>query len=96
MAVTCIDWGQTRYISTHGNQYYENNPILGRHPSLDKVNTLVPLGIIGHAVIAAALPKHYTIFGFDVHPRLIWQGVWIGIEIDAVASNFKTGIKYEF
>jgi hypothetical protein len=34
-----VDWGQTRNIAFHPDDYHEFNPILGRHPSAGTVNT---------------------------------------------------------
>ena len=59
-----VDWLQTRYISTHSIKFHEVNPILGKHPSIGKVNMVMGASLIGHWLISYILPKHY---------RRIWQ-----------------------
>lgn len=86
-AITVIDWGQTLHISKRPDRYRETNEILGSHPSRNKVNTLIPLGIVTHTTISFLLPPTY---------REIWQLIWIGIEIQAVQSNFSIGVKIDF
>ncbi len=80
-ALSVVDWMQT--ISFTRQDYAEGNPILGKHPSRARVNTLVPLAIIGHAVVARLLPKPC---------RQAWQLAGIWIEADAVRSNYVAGV----
>ena len=82
-----VDWGQTRDIARGPARFTETNPILGRHPTLRQVDTLVPLGICIHALIAWALPQKY---------RRYWQYVWIGIETQAVHSNYRSEVRISF
>lgn len=87
VTLTVIDWGQTRGIALHPNQYRETNPLLGSHPSITKVDTFIPAGIIIHGVISMALPPKY---------RAYWQAVWIGVEGGAVWHNANLGLKINF
>lgn len=41
------DWGQTRYISQHPDQYRENNPILGPHPTQRNVDLFFLTQLVG-------------------------------------------------
>jgi len=84
---TIIDWGQTRDIAKHPQEYHEINPVLGRHPSLDTVDILIPAGIVAHGIISMALPPKY---------RIYWQAVFIGIEGFTVLSNYNIGLRIDF
>lgn len=86
VVLTIMDWRQTRDIQNHP-VLYETNRVLGRHPSARRINTYIPLSIIAHAAIAAALPKPY---------RTIWQSIWIGIELNAVNNNASLGLSIHF
>ena len=82
-----VDWGQTRTIAKNSNKYSELNPILGKHPSIGKVNTYFLTTLVGHTAISYMLPKKY---------RRYWQVVWIGLEAGTVAHNYSVGIKTSF
>ena len=89
LAVTTVDWMQTRWMTRHdwqwdGEYHKEMNPILGSHPSIKKVDTLIPLGMVAHTLVSMALPPDY---------RRIWQCVWIGIEGAYVYNNYNIGVK---
>jgi hypothetical protein len=79
---TMIDWKQTLNI-VKDDRYYEINPILGKHPSRERVNTLIPLGIAAHWLIAWWLPKEY---------RATWQGGWLLVETTAIVHNYSVGL----
>jgi hypothetical protein len=85
--LTIVDWGQTRDIAKHPQQYSEMNPLLGKHPSLDKVDILIPTGIVAHGIISMALPPKY---------RRYWQVIFIGIEGVAVLQNYNAGLRIDF
>ena len=87
VALTVVDWGQTRNIVNSKGEYSEINPILGRHPSMGKVDTLIPAGIITHGLIAMALPPKY---------RRYWQVFFIGFESANVISNYQAGLRVDF
>jgi hypothetical protein len=79
VTVTTIDWMQTINFTQHKPWYQkELNPILGERPSRARVNTLIPLAILGHAAVSVLLPKNL---------RTIWQGVTLGFEIITVSNN---------
>lgn len=75
--LVCIDWAQTKKFRHRGGE--ETNPILGKYPSEERVDTLIASALISHAVISYLLPKKL---------RYIWQTVLIRSEIDAVNHNF--------
>jgi hypothetical protein len=82
-----IDMAQTIKIADNPDKYYERNPLLGEHPSKEKVVGYFMGGIIAHTAIAMALPPNY---------RRIWQCVWIGVESLAIYHNYSVGVKLEF
>lgn len=88
MGVTSMDWSQTQQIANNPGTRAESNPFLGGpHPSLANVNTIIPISMGLHALIAYALPKPY---------REIWQMAWIGIETRQVVGNVSAGLRIRF
>jgi hypothetical protein len=87
VALTGIDWMQTRKIAKNPDDYYERNPILGEHPSTEKVDIYFPACIAAHTMVAMALPPEY---------RKWWQYVAIGVEAGVVASNLSIGLGVGF
>jgi hypothetical protein len=83
LTMLLIDWGQTRYIATHPDQFRENNPLLGRHPSLLTVDVYFTTAIILIAVITWILPKQY---------RIWWLGGIALLETGLVIHNHSIGI----
>ena len=81
------DMAQTLYIADNPDRFYEMNPLLGEHPSKEKVVGYFMGGIIAHTAIAMALPPKL---------RRIWQCVWIGVESLAIYHNYSVGVKLEF
>ena len=79
------DWMQTRQAISEGMK--ELNPILGEHPSMGKIDTIVGLSLMGHILISGLLPKPY---------RTIFQYITIGIESGAVIHNYNAGVRIEF
>jgi len=86
LAIKTIDWLQTKEIARNPD-YYEINPILGKHPSQNEVDLYFACSAIGHTVVAYYLPKKY---------RRIWQYVFIGISTGLVCHNYNAGIRINF
>ena len=86
-ALKFIDWRQTRYIAKNSDKYYEMNPILGKHPSVDKVDAYFIGTAILHPIITHFLPKEY---------RPWWQGITITLSGACVINNVIVGIKMDF
>ena len=82
-----IDWRQTRYIAKNPHQWHEMNPILGRHPSVNTVDTYFLITTILHTVISYYLPQPY---------RKWWQSITIVGSGTFVFYNFSVGIKMDF
>ena len=88
LALHVADWGQTRNIvKREGEGYYETNPILGRSPSLRRVDTHFAVTALAHTAISYALPPDW---------RRRWQMVTIGIEAGYVGYNYSIGLKMDF
>jgi hypothetical protein len=67
-----IDWRQTRTIAKNPDDYYEMNPILGKHPSTTEVDIFFASTAILHSIVTHYLPSKY---------RPWWQGITITIKI---------------
>ena len=106
LALSGVDWMQTHWAASRDfywedHQHRENNPFLGERPSTGKVDTLIPLGMIAHTIVAMALPSKFEVYDsnlgtVNINFRRIWQCVWIGIEGAAVYQNYNVGIRLEF
>lgn len=86
-ALHFIDWRQTRYIAKNGDDYYEVNPILGRHPDKHWVDVYFLGSAVAHLGISYFLPDRY---------RNVWQCVTIGVKAGLVGWNYSIGIRMEF
>lgn len=82
-----MDWRQTRYIAKNPDDYYEMNPILGRHPSTTEVDVYFVSTALLHPIITHYLPKKY---------RPWWQGITITMSGACVINNFAVGIRMDF
>lgn len=82
-----IDWRQTRYIAKNPEDYYEMNPVLGKHPSTYKVDAYFIGTAIVHPIITHFLPQKY---------RPWWQAVTITMSGTCVINNYFVGIKMDF
>lgn len=84
------DWSQTRSetdLPPEQRQFYETNPILGRYPSTDEVDTYFAAVAVGHALVSHALPSKW---------RNVWQYVWIARESYSVVNNYRIGVELDF
>lgn len=83
---TVIDWAQTRYITQHP-QFYETNPILGKRPSIGRVNTYFAGALIGGTLLTLALPER---------DRKWFLGGVTALEVGVTAHNANIGIRVDF
>ena len=101
LALTTVDWAQTRWMTRQdwqwdGNNYKELNPLfLDNKPHTD-ATWLIPLGMALHTGIAMSLPGKAKICGLKLNPRRIWQLLFISGEIGATINNYSAGVKIEF
>lgn len=84
-----IDWGQTRYVAKHPEQYQESESawLIGQHPSTTDVDRLMVMSAILHPIISNYLPQDW---------RTAFQYVTIGDKLNATIGNASIGIKIEF
>ncbi len=83
LIATVIDWRQTNYIAGHPERYGECNPILGRHPSQDKVHLYFAAATASSVLIAYVLPAKY---------RKIWLSGQLLLSLSCVVNNVGVGI----
>lgn len=87
LAVTrVIDWGQTRYIARHPNEFREANPFLSNHPSMAEVNRHFIVGNLLMFGAAHYLPQY----------RSTLLRVWVSIGVGANAHNAAIGVRISF
>ena len=93
-----IDWGQTRDISKKNKAqcqnitdckrpYYEKNIILGRNPSLEKIDIYMPLALSTTITIANYLPHGMR--------KTFLYAISI-IELGIIHNNQRIGLKINF
>jgi hypothetical protein len=82
-----VDWGQTRYIAKHPEQFSESNILLGKHPSIGKVNTYFTGAIIGTLVAGNYLSSRN---------RKILFGTITAVEVIVTSHNRNIGVKISF
>ena len=86
-AFTITDWATTRDLSRRYNEgYYENNPILGKHPSTGRVDLyFISAGLLGYT-IADNLDQNRTTF----------LQMWTTVGIFYTNRNLNIGLKMKF
>jgi hypothetical protein len=81
------DWAQTLQISEHPERWEEHNPLLGSHPSKERVNWSIGGALLANTVIHRVLPTK-------------WLGKYqlclIVAESTAVIGNYQLGIRTKF
>lgn len=88
LMLTTADWVFTsKGIDRYGSNWYERNPILGVHPSQSKVGAYFVLTMSSHTAIAMLIPKPW---------RTVWQSVWVGVEIQTLATGWSVNIDLVF
>lgn len=89
LALHVADWGQTRYANSDENRhlYEEQNPILGKHPSIKRVDTYFAVTALLHVGVAYVLPRKW---------REAFQYTTIGGEAIVVFRNNSIGVRIDF
>uniref|UniRef100_A0A6M3L3N3 Uncharacterized protein n=1 Tax=viral metagenome TaxID=1070528 RepID=A0A6M3L3N3_9ZZZZ len=82
-----IDFKQTLQIAENPDKYSERNPLLGEHPSKEKVYLYFISGAIGHFMISYFLPEPY---------RTAFQASNIVLTLPVIAGNFQIGLGVRF
>lgn len=84
IALTTIDWNQTRQISVAPNQYVERNVLLGKHPSADVVNRYFVLSesaILGSSYVLPEYENEVLSTSIAVESFVIVHNRNIGLSI---------------
>lgn len=83
------DWGQTRDIASQceSGAYYETNPVLGKCPTVNWVNSYFIGTALLHAGAANVLPPKY---------RRMFQLGTLGMEMNYIANNASIGLRINF
>jgi len=84
IAVTAMDCSETLHIARHP-EFNETNPLLGRHPSVDEVNTFCLIAMISNLAISATLPskfRNYFLVGVSA------------VESFEVVKNYHIGLRF--
>jgi len=87
VALTMVDYGQTRTIAEKPAYYHELNPLLGKHPSVGAVNKHFLIATAANVGLHYSLPEQY---------RGIHSWVWAGLEGACVVQNLRVGIGISF
>lgn len=85
-----VDWGQTRNIVhryQQGEDFWEANPILGKHPSIKRVDSYFSFMMVAHVAVAYVLPRGW---------REGFQYTTTGLKTGLVISNNSIGLKVDF
>lgn len=82
-----VDWGQTLDIVNRHETYHERNPILGKHPTREQVNTYFALTALAHIAIAHWLDTPY---------RNYFQIATIALEVAVIDNNYAIGLRMAF
>ncbi len=82
-----IDFSQTLQIARQPERYSEINPIMGKHPSTEKVCVYFVTYMIGSFAISYFLPEPY---------RTAWQSINIVLQFPVIAHNFNVGLGIRF
>lgn len=83
--ILTIDWLQTRYIARHPDQFHELNPLIGRHPSIGRVNVhFLSILLLGGWLIQNNICNNSCVT------------LYVGFGALNVARNFSIGIRMEF
>ena len=79
------DYRTSRYIVQHPETFHESNPLLGRHPSMDKLKLACAFTAVGHWAISEMIPDRY---------RNAWQGVTLSLQVGVVSNNLAIGLRF--
>ena len=85
LAVTTMDWAQTRHIARNPDVWAEMNPLLGKHPDIARVNRHFALGILAGAALAHYFPQ-YRMAGlktlFVIEAFVAGRNAYLGVRMD--------------
>ena len=82
-----VDWSQTRTIAQHPDRFMEYNPLLGRSPSIGRVDSWMAAGMVSHYIVSRSLNRRW---------RRTFQVVTALAEVGVVGNNQQAGIWLSF
>ena len=84
-----IDWGQTRYVAEHPDQFYEkeSQQFIGKHPTTGRVDAYMAQSAVLHFIVAYYLPSSW---------RVPFQYITIGGKLNNTIGNASIGVKVSF
>lgn len=94
LGLLAVDYLQTRDLITNpkhrepGRERYEQNLILGPHPTISTLNQYTAFCAAGHVVISMMLPQGKW--------RTNWQGFGIALEAVVIANNYRLGMRIKW
>jgi hypothetical protein len=98
-----LDWAQTRDVARNPQRFIENNPAMGEHPSVKRVDSYMGAWLLIHPAISHALPRLGALLPENLqralgvrHWREGWQYVTLGVKAGAVYNNFTLGVRADF
>lgn len=86
IALQIVDWGQTRYVAKHP-EFHEINPLIGKHPSIGRVNNYFAISIPVNIAFSALVPSKY---------RSLWQTGRMMVQVSVVSYNRGVSIGTDF
>ena len=86
-AVTVVDWAQTRYIADSAGRFYETNPVIGKAPSMRRVDTYFAASMLLGAAVLDGLPTEY---------RDMALKAGLVLEVLVVSNNARIGVGVKF
>ena len=86
-AVSVVDWAQTRYIADSHGRFYETNPLIGKYPSMRRVDTYFATSMLLGALVLDALPTEY---------RDTALKAGLVLEVLVVSNNARIGVGVKF
>lgn len=89
-SLALVDMGTTLDIREHAH-FYEQNPILGRHPSDAKVVGYFIVQGVSHALIT-----HVLVSAGWTKTAYTWEALGIGLEAGCVVHNYSIGLHTRF
>ena len=83
-----VDWGQTRNIVHRRDKgYWEANPILGKYPSIKRVDSYFSFMAVAHVAVAYVLPRGW---------REGFQYTTAGLKTGLIINNNSIGLRVDF
>lgn len=97
LTTSVLDWGTTYNLSKRYDEgYWEKNPIMGKHPSSQRVNNYFMIAIPAKLLIYYALPKPADKGVYKLFNRYTFAACMIAANSYWVYNNYNIGLKWEY